>query len=564
MIPILQLDPMSLFIWMEPGKFGADERGDAARAALDAAWRGEGFVETVQDHARTKEDGLHAAWLGSCMWHEKRHFLDLCVTSYGAWRLRHMFAIAANSFSLAGSLTAAGLPIIYPMTIFRDPVRLKLFGLDAVPPQVVRLAQDMANRKAALGAEAAPLSLGGRSLAIGGDAQMEALALVSQLHATARLFGAGPAGRIYDRYVSRLDIGGLYRWIDAVSGALGCVHHRASGKQELDHELATALMVAGLCGRWLGPGRGDASLTQPSERFGRLFVEFQGKGRFGMSTEECATVVDDAARRIWGRGLWEELEADLAENARVGEMLRRESDGLGDLCDAFDDLQRLRRAVLEEVKADGPAGLSPRAFGARWADRLRPLRLHVEPGGSGWKRSDRRVVHFGWRPDKDKSGIAWAWREDDAARPPTAVGLDPRPWGFVLEQAAPLAKLALSGRRHDLMLGQELQHILGVMEAEGLDVRFEPSFAQAAPSSPEARRQAARSYAELMRRTHFHCDITGDRIAAEDAMLLRGAEFRRSKLLDEYRRRTAEDPGQVQRTLLLDWSDWIVRADLPA
>jgi CheY-like chemotaxis protein len=45
MIPVLQLDPMSLFIWMEPGKFGDDALGDAIRAALDAAWRGEGFVE---------------------------------------------------------------------------------------------------------------------------------------------------------------------------------------------------------------------------------------------------------------------------------------------------------------------------------------------------------------------------------------------------------------------------------------------------------------------------------------------------------------------------------------
>jgi hypothetical protein len=563
MIPVLQLDPMNLFVWMEPGKFGDDALGDAIRAALDAAWRGVGFVEAIQSHARSEEEGLHAAWLGSCMWHEKRHFLDLCLTSYGAWRVRHMFVIAANSFSAAASLTKAGMPVTYPMTIYRDAVRLEALGLPAAPPLVTHLAADIASRKEALRQEGAPLFQNGRSLAIGGDAQMESLALVSQLHTTARLFGADPAGRVYDRYVSRMDVGGLYRWIDVVAGSLGCARECGDGKLELDHELATALMVAGLCGRWLGPGRGDASLTYPSERFGRLFVEFQGKGRFGMSTEECATLVDEAARRLWGRGLWEELEADLAENEKVGETLRQQFGGLGALCEAFDDLQRLRRAILDDVKADGPMGLSPRAFGKRWADRLRPLRLHVQPGGDEWAPSDGRSVHFGWRPDHGKTGIAWAWREDPPDDAADAVGLNPKPWAFILEQAAPHAKLALGGRRHDLMLGQELQHILGAMEAEGIDVRFEPIFAEAAPRSPEARRRSAQSYAELVRRSHFNCDITGDRIPANAAMLLRGAEFRRSKLLDEYRRRTAMDPHGLKLALLRDWSDWIVRADLP-
>jgi hypothetical protein len=563
MIPVLQLDPMSLFIWMEPGKFGDDALGDAIRAALDAAWRGEGFVEAIQSHARSEEEGLHAAWLGSCMWHEKRHFLDLCLTSYGAWRLRHMFVIAANSFSAAASLTKAGMPVTYPMTIYRDAVRLEALGLPAAPPLVERLAADIASRKEELQREGAPLIHDGRSLTIGGDAQMESLALVSQLHTTARLFGAGPAGRVYDSFVSQMDVGGLYRWIDLVAPALGCARERADGTLEPDHELATALMVAGLCGRWLGPGRGEASLTYPSERFGRLFVEFQGKGRFGMSTEECASLVDRAARRIWGRGLWEELEADLAENEKVGEMLRQQFGGLGTLCEAFDDLQRLRRTILDDVTADGPMGLSPRAFGKRWANRLRPLRLHVQPGGDAWARSDERIVHFGWRPKHVETGIAWTWREDSPEHAADAVGLDPQPWAFILERAAPHAKLALSGRRHDLMLGKELQHILGVMEAEGIKARFEPIYAEAAPRSLEARRRSALSYADLVRRSHFNCDITGDRIPASAAMLLRGAEFRRSKLLDEYRRRAEMDPDQLKLRLHRDWSDWIVRADLP-
>jgi len=563
MIPVLQLDPMSLVIWMEPGKFGDGPLGDATRAGLHAAWQGSDFVEAIRDHATTLDEAEEAAWLGSCMWHEKRHFFDLCLTSYGAWRLRHMFAIAANSFAVGGAMRAAGQPIVFPLTVYHDKIRRKTMGISEVPPDVTRIAADIVSRKKALATEQAPYQAGQSSLSTGGDAQMEALALISQWHCIARLYGSNPASRLYRRFVNRMARTGLYRWVEMLSQALGCAREGNGGVIELDYELASALLVAGLCGRWLGKPT-DPSSINPSERLGRLMSELGPKpGRFGMSTDECADIVDGLARRIWGRGLWEELEADIEHAENVATMLKREFGKLDQLCSAFDDQLELRRHMVAELKAEGPAAMSPRAFAAKWADQLRPLLLHVTPEGNPWlPGQDSYVVDFGGGfRSRNGSTIAWAWtrRAEPDSDAPRALGLNPASWSFVLNKAAPLAKLAMFGRRHDLMLEQELENFLIELTRAGLDVRFLPPFDTTVPQDRASRCRAARSYAELVRRDEFICDITGDRISVDQAMLIRAGEFRRSPLVAEFRRR---NPDIAELFLARNWSDWIVRADL--
>jgi hypothetical protein len=74
--------------------------------------------------------------------------------------------------------------------------------------------------------------------------------------------------------------------------------------------------------------------------------------------------------------------------------------------------------------------------------------------------------------------------------------------------------------------------------------------------------RAARGYAELTGADRFVCDITGDTIAVDEAQLLTAWEFRRSPLAKRFRDQLAGGPMDPELKLELDWSNWIVRADL--
>ena len=563
-VPVLQMDPLSLAIWMDPGSLGSGAAPQSGQEALYAAWQGNDFVSAASSYATTEEEAMDGAYHGSCMWHEKRHFFDICLTSYGAWRLRNMFVIGANAWAVAAHASDINEPLVFPMTAYAEPVQRELMGLSEPPENVIKIARDIRARKRSLYDEAKPFRQGDRSLRIDGDAQMEGLALLSQLHCLAKTYGGRAASAIYERHVSRMDQYGLYRWSEAISLYLGCHRERPDGIREIDHEFATAILVAGLCGRWLGEHPDEASFTKPSERMGRLILHFgEGAGHFGMTTEEASQRVDDAALALWGRRLWQELDADMDESRKVGAMLRQEFGGLGEICDAFDDYLDLRNEMLRKVEAAGPSGMSPRAFGAQWADRLRPWLLVAQPAGRWYEPEEGLCVHFGrrFRPPTT-SGVAWAWREDDQ-HADAAIGLRrTAAWNFVIEQAAPLAKLALVGRQHNLMLYPELERIITDFENSNVNVRFAPGFEWPTTRDKSARVHAARVYAELTGVDRFVCDITGDSIAVDEAQLLTAWEFRRSPLAQRFRDKLAGGPVDPELRLQLDWSDWIVRADL--
>ena len=562
-LPILQIDPLSLSIWINPGSF---KKSPAGLEALMMAWSGGDFADAVRSNAASEEDALDAAFLGSWMWHEKRHFFDMCVTSYGAWRLRNMFVVGANALAVAAHADAAREPLVFPMTAYDNAVLRYRMKLGEPPDNVLRIAKDIRQRKRALASEGAPMAASGRSLTISGNAQMEALAVTSQFHCLGRLYGDKIASRIYERHVNKMDRFGLYRWSEAASLFLGCYRERSDGAVELDQEFATAILVAGLCGRWLGPHPPDSSYTTPGERTGRLMLHFgQGSGHFGMTTEEAFARVDEAARALWGRGLIEELKDDLAASKAAGERLREAFAGLDDLCDAFDDYLALRARMLDQIANQGPAGLSPRAFAANWADNLRPWLIVTQPQGRLHEPDEGLTVHFGRAFNTPRGdAVAWAWREHDP-NPGAAVALQATgAWNYVIEQAAPLAKLALAGRQHPLMLYPELERIMSDITNSGVDVRFVPGFDAPEPRDGLSRARAARDYAELTGMTHFICDLTGDRLAIGEAHLLSPWEFRRSPLVDQFRARVAEGPIDAELKLALDWSDWIVRADLLA
>src|SRR3954469_836006 len=98
MIPTVQFDPATLAIWTTTGTLPEDIAEVAARA-MSAAAHGNDILPIV---AELPDDDLRhrIIWLASCVWHEKRHFFDFCLTNYGARRFRDLFILGANAWPL--------------------------------------------------------------------------------------------------------------------------------------------------------------------------------------------------------------------------------------------------------------------------------------------------------------------------------------------------------------------------------------------------------------------------------------------------------------------------------
>jgi hypothetical protein len=363
--------------------------------------------------------------------------------------------------------------------------------------------------------------------------------------------------------VHRLPPEGPYRAIETVAGMLGCFQETAAGNIVADVGLASALFVTALSGRFMGVG-GDVEphLVSPLTRLSHL-IEALGpsSGKFGMPDEAAWELVDKAARRIWGRTAIEEIEADIdrMEDAGASVVSQTWTTKSG-LTDAWVDFVLLRRRLLTEVRAAGSASLLPRAFSHLWLDRLLPWHVVAAPAGDSSENG--APVVFGRRfeqPPGREHLVAWG-RLHEAPVERAAAGFAPRnrvAWLQMLQQHAPRARLMLNGRRHRLMVPPELEGQIDAIAEMGVVVKFVPSF-----EYPEDRDRAARAAEALMladwsQRKTFLCDVTGEEIAPEDAALLTPWEFRRSPLIELFRK-----DWFAELKLTVDWGDWIVRQDL--
>jgi hypothetical protein len=98
------------------------------------------------------------------------------------------------------------------------------------------------------------------------------------------------------------------------------------------------------------------------------------------------------------------------------------------------------------------------------------------------------------------------------------------------------------------------------IENFGVPVRFHPKFQWPEERDYEERVAEAMALAEFSGRTSFICDITGQTIQPAEAAVVTPWEFRRSHLLELFRRNQEDIIAEL--ILASDWSDWIVRRDL--
>jgi hypothetical protein len=553
MIPAVQFDPLS-----EPA-------AGIAASAMRSAARGESPARDLS--GIPAEDPLRARvlWLASAVWHEKRHYFDTCLTNYGARRFRDLFNLAANFGPVVAHARSRGEPVCFPVEVYCDRVQRSVLGISEPPPNVLEIARKARMMKSFMAELDAVYKLGNHGLHLGGEAQLEGLAQTSQVNSIEYTFGVSSVLAVTAAQVERLPREGPYRAIEAVSGALGCARDVAGNRTLVNVGLAAALFVTSLCGRFYGVGPEPAAdLVNPMQRLARMIdVLGPNAGRFDMSDEESAAMVDKASRRLWGRTAFEEIAADIdGMEARVDVASAPWLSAEG-LYDAFMDFVALRRRLLAAAREAGPASLLPRAFPLVWRDRLVPWHVVATPGGSVEEEDGRVVLGVNLNVPPGLEAVVPAsvtWGRLHAAH---GIGAEFAPqtdaaWLQMLERHGPRALIMLNGRLHRRMLPPELERAIGEIENLGVQVRFHPRFAWPEQRDKKTCVAEAVALADFSGRDSFVCDITGDGIPPTDAAVITPWEFRRSELLPKFR-----EAGIIAEVrLLTDWSDWVVRGDL--
>jgi hypothetical protein len=572
MIPTIQFDPATLTIWTTVGTLSGPI-AELAKDAMAAAVRGD---VTIPDLSKSSESDVirrRLVWLTSCVWHEKRHFFDYCVTNYGARQFRDLFVMAANGLPLVAEAKKRGEPVWFPVEMYAFPAAIRSrFGISDYPDNIKEIARLARVKKRFADVLDAPAEGEGRVIHLGGKAQLEGLAQASQLNAIQHRFGTGDLNAIAAKYIHGHPMEGPYRSIEAVAGVLGCTKELPGGITAVNIGLASALFVTALSGQFLGGGREvEASLVSPFIRLTRLLEALGPRpGNFEMTDEAAWELVDRAAKRLWNRTAVEEIENDIDRMdegfASISEAWLVETGMSG----AWSDFVTLRRRILAEVRSAGSASLSPRGFPLRWLDRLFPWHIEASPGGD-YTDDDAPAVFS--RKFNVPAGLERlippkvVWGRLRETSPERAAGgftlSDREAWLQMLEQHAPLALLMLNGRRHHLMIPPSLERTIQDINDLGVEVRFDAEFEWPEDRDLKTRCASAMELARWSGRTTFHCDITGDEIAPNEAALLTPWEFRRSSLVSKFRDEMSgplEFMSDVR--LAADWSDWVVRRDL--
>lgn len=562
MIPNAQFDAASLAVWTTTGNL-SDPEASIAAEAMQLAAHGEVVADTLSDFPPGHPHRALLLWLISSVWHEKRHFFDTCLTNYGARRVRDLFTLSANLYPLLAEADAHHDPVWFPVEVYGDPVFRLIHGIKEPPDNILQIAHRAKLIKDFTAELDAPSVSGTSIYYLGGEAQLEGLGQVSQLHCVEYSFGVEDALAITREYVHGMSLASSYRSIEGIAAALGSGRDDGKGQTRVKSNLASAIFFTALCGRFFGVGpKPVADLLHPRARLGRLLEEVGRKpGHFEMSEEEAAELVDKVAKRLWGRTAFDEIAADI-DGMEAAKVIFRDLEGLDK---AYIDFVQLRRRVLAAARDLGPASVLPRAFPVVWRDRLKPWHVVATPGGDF--QSDGAPVVFGQRLNVPRGmemvvPKAVTWGRLHAAADATADDVfaprDREAWIQVLERHAPGAFLMLNGRRHRRMVPPEIERRITEIEEYGIRVRFHPLFEWPEQRDQRSRTNEAVTLAKFSGRKSFTCDITGDEIQPEQAATLTPWEFRRSALLPKF-----QEAGFVATVkLATDWSDWIVRRDL--
>jgi len=560
MIPVAQLDPASLCLWYDPEMVSAAEGGEIfADAVHQATFRDLEATIAAINKAPDAKTKIRAVHLVSSIWHEYRHFLDLVLTNYGAFRLRLFTSIYTNTDVVLNQLISLGEKLVCPIDVYLDPVRAEMLGAQTKSDALLAVAANIAARKEWLQDDLGIISSPQGLMATGGEAQLEALAYFCQIAAVQEIFGAEMGVAIQNDLPIAQRSNLRYRWAAVLASRGGLLSFtKKDGLRAADISLLCPMLLGSLICRKYGQEQSLlGSSGFPFARFGALAKELSGKlvAAGGMDVVGAWELVNQASKKLWGVTIVDELDSDYAKEAEWIEKIHKSDSVHPTICSALDDLHALRGRLIALLNSDPGAIIDPFQFTRDLLFRLSPIPIVASRSGQlgkppeGWARvlgfKDPEFQgpqgQWWWAAGPEK----WSFAEESFALK------DKNAWLTIVSDSAPLAKLWVNGRTHRTMLSPELLSVEMRLQHEGVKIAFDPIFRFPAEINE------IKSFFELTGKNEAICDFCRNPVKKPEGYLVSPWVFR-------YKEENADlcikgfGGGQLgQLRFRKDWSPWL-------
>jgi hypothetical protein len=570
MIPVLQLDPATLSIWFNLELVAAGPEGATLTELVQKAVFGDKNVINKIRAIRDPKLAARAAHLVSCVWHEKRHFIDLVLSNYGALRVRQYFTIYLNTMRLLQECHHEKYPLVCPLDAMCDPFRLKLLGVSEVGENLKLQGCNIRARKRMLADDRAPIDtmcLG--PVEVGGEAQLEMLACLTQFAALQELLGLDVAANVFDDIPDLARFNQKYRWAIFLAHAVGAIPKaKPAGERRfsVDVSLFSAMLLAGLsCRVWKQEQTvvGEYSSSYlPSMRLAGIFSAFKNHGsEFDDATPTAVwDAVNQIGKELWGRTVIEEIEADYAHEEKFIETFRRVEYDVSEAALAcLEDYHRLRGCLISLLRDTPEMFVSIKRFVHELLPFVAPLPILAKPSGfegdvpEGWER----VLGFRFLLSDMPGRFEGWWAVTPVGERVEPIALTERKhWLTLTSEYAPIAKLLMNGFSHRTILGPEL--VFGIKRLEALDIKvvIDPMFL-----FPPDSLQDAGYYWRLTSLPEARCDLCSAIIPSGSGFVLSPWVWRRSAELAEILIRYYGGGEKGRYRFWQDWSIWLVCED---
>lgn len=563
---IAYLDPSSLSLWIDAEDFGGDETSEVAREAFFHTLFGnlEETAKAVSQLNKLSDIG-HTLNLISSIWHEKRHFVDLILTNYGAYRIRQFFSVYINQAVIMSTAIDKGARVVFPFDCYADPLRSRL--LNAVPwnDDVTRLAADIKKRREDLEFDRAIFKRAYGSVDIGGDSQLEALGYLSQMMAIQAYFGE--EGLIQGQKSSRKDKNWnmRYRWAELFGHEFGLLNRTIL--QEIDTIfydtnsltfLFCVLVASLMCRRWpwKNQKKGLDGVQHPSFRLLSYIKELKDRNAdiSKMSTNESWDLVNNISGDLWGRTIIEELEADFEEEEKYLELISQRDEVIPEVKTAMSDLHTMRGYFMGLFRESPDIFLEPMSFAETLLPFVQPLPVFVNKSGFlGPSPGTVPAIRYK-EPGSTDDEAQWLWASYPEVWPRKncICFSNLAAWSEIIQYLGPLAKLMFNGRRHRTILGPELVLVESIIEDQlNLKFDFDPSF-----EFPEEEDDVQHFY--FLRRTStLVCDLCRNIIHEPEGHVVSPWYFRRNENIARLAIEAYGGGEKGRLKFLRDWSPWI-------
>ncbi|MES2317091.1 MAG: hypothetical protein V4631_06310 [Pseudomonadota bacterium] len=537
---------------------------DAAELFMLMAEPGpDAFTDSIEYVLAQKEKTvrLQAALLLSMGWHEKRHFSDLMLTNYGAYRRRLNFQIMNAGPALVREAQSYK-HLVVPILAYADEVRLEAMGVEPpYAPDTCAFAENITKRYLFHEMDRVRLPSG---MQLSATSCLEALAYVSQLAAIEYYFGKDLC-RDVQLHLHACGLPSAYSWLAQFGRDLGLLSEVTPGDPEggVKLYLAAPLLFMALCGQSIN-SREESPANDglmPTERLATLIAAMiERKLTFhGLDSAQAWQLLDEVHYAVWGRRCADNLSADLQRDEEMLAMLAADGGAAHPAAIAFAEYVALRRRMIADFRVDPGRFVDPYVFPDALLPKLCPRPVLHDPTGQffpvpdGWKAvcAGGLSDHASCNVHSDMAHWWWSITPQSWSVPSDGYGFESAAWIDIMDFLAPLAQFLISGRAAQDCTGPELQLIEQALR-NITTVHLEPQVAQ-------ARLPDAAAFWSQFTGNVAKCDLSGEPVDRSDALLISPWRIHLSKrnmqfVLDQY----GQDNLLALPLLLKDWSVWVV------